>query len=100
MPDIYIDFDALRRTRTAVADMEGLLHGPCRAMRSLPAEAAGDRALVDRLREFGDQWDYGIRKLGEFSAACVEALTGVEEAFTRLDADLASALETASENGS
>ena len=89
MPDLYVDFAALRRSQATIADIEQLLGRSCRAMRDLPAEAAGVERLVSRLREFGDEWDHGIGRLGEFSGSCGEALGAAVQAFTELDEELA-----------
>jgi hypothetical protein len=86
--DLYIDGDALDRTKTNVENIEGLLSGPCRAMRDLPAEAAGNETLASKLRGFGDEWDYGMGKLGEFSGACSQALGGIRDAFDGLEDEL------------
>jgi hypothetical protein len=62
--DLCIDFDALRRTRGNLAQVESLLRGPCSGMADLPADAAGHEVLRSRLRDFADEWDYGIEKAG------------------------------------
>ena len=92
MADLCIDFDALNRTRGNLADVESLLRGPCSGMADLPAEAAGHEVLRERLHDFGDEWDYGIGKLGEFSSGVVDALTSIESTFRQLDTELAEAL--------
>ena len=89
MADLYVDFGALERSRATIADIEDLLGRSCRAMRDLPAEAAGVERLVSKLRDFGDEWDYGIGKLGEFSGSCGDALQAAVKAFTELDEELA-----------
>lgn len=95
MGDLFIDFSTLRRVRTDLNDVETLLAGPCRGMAELPAEAAGHAQLRDRLREFGDEWDYGIGKLGEFSKGAAEALDHIEKTFTELDGELAKSFDEA-----
>lgn len=92
MADLFIDFDALRRTRTNLADVRDLLNGPCNQMADLPVDAAGNEDLKKKLREFGDSWDYGIGKLGEFGGACVDALASIDQTFTDLDNELGKAL--------
>jgi hypothetical protein len=91
--DIYIDMGALDRTRDNLSNVEDLLRGPCRTMASLPCEAAGQPVLRDRLSEFGDEWDYGIGKLGDFSGAAVDALATIKDAFLELDAQLADSFQ-------
>lgn len=68
-------------------------------MAVLPSEAVAQDVLRSRLQEFGDEWAYGITKLGEFSAAAGEALTQVDRAFQKADQELSSALEQASRGG-
>lgn len=92
MTDLFIDFDALRRTRKNLADVRDLLQGPCNKMGDLPSDAAGNPDLKKRLREFGDSWDYGIGKLADFGGACVDALKSIDETFTQLDEELGKAL--------
>ena len=93
MADLYVDFDALLRSRRTIQDIEEILGRSCRAMRDLPAEAAGIARLTSRLRDFGDEWDYGIGKLGEFSGSCGDALQSTVEAFSELDEELAKTFE-------
>lgn len=95
MADLYIDGAVLERTRARLRSIEDLLSRPCREMGALPSEAVGQEALRAKLREFGDEWSYGIGKLGEFSAAASEALTQVQRAFRDADDELAAALERA-----
>lgn len=93
MADLCIDFDALERVRSKLADVEDLLKGPCKGMSDLPAEAAGHDDLRSRLRDFGDEWDYGIGKLGEFSGGAVDALATIKATFQELDTELAKAFD-------
>ena len=89
MADLYIDGEALSATKSNMSDIEDLLKGPCNKMSGLPTEAAGHEELKSKLNEFGDQWDYGIGKLGDFSGACVDALTTIGDTFSGLDEELA-----------
>ncbi len=95
MGDLFIDFSTLRRVRRDLDDVESLLSGPCRGMAELPADAAGHAQLRDRLREFGDEWDYGIAKLGDFSKGAAEALDHIETTFTELDQELSKSFDEA-----
>lgn len=45
------------------------------------------------MQEFGDEWSYGIGKLGEYSGTAVEALDQIRSAFQDLDDDLTKSLE-------
>ena len=95
MADLYIDGAVLARTRDQLRSIEDLLTHPCREMGALLSEAVAQDALRARLREFGDEWSYGIGKLGEFSAVASEALGQVEQAFRNVDDQLAAALHQA-----
>lgn len=95
MPDLYIDGAVLARTRDRLRSIENLLTRPCREMAALPSEAVAQECLRVRLREFGDEWSYGIGKLGEFSAAASEALNQVERAFHEVEDKLAAMLDEA-----
>lgn len=95
MADLYIDGAVLARTRARLRSIEDLLSRPCREMGVLPSEAVGQETLRAKLRDFGDEWSYGIGKLGEFSAAASEALTQVERAFRDADEELKAALDKA-----
>ncbi len=66
-------------------------------MGALPSEAVAQDALRARLREFGDEWSYGIGQLGGFSAAASEALHQVEQVFRDVEDKLTSALDEAAE---
>ena len=92
MADLYIDGAVLARTRDRLRAIQDLLTRPCRES-ALPSEAVAQDALRARLREFGDEWSYGIGQLGGFSAAASEALHQVEQVFRDVDDKLASTLD-------
>jgi hypothetical protein len=91
--DLYIDGAVLARTRDRLRAIQDLLTRPRREMGALPSEAVAQDALRARLREFGDEWSYGIGQLGGFSAAASEALHQVEQVFRDVDDKLASTLD-------
>ena len=93
MADLFIDFDALDRVRTNLKGVEDLLKGPCKGMADLPSDAAGHDDLRDKLRDFGDEWDYGIGKLGDFSGGAADALTSIRDTFSSLDDELGKSFE-------
>ena len=97
MADLYIDGAVLARTRDRLRAIQDLLTRPCREMGALPSEAVAQDALRARLREFGDEWSYGIGQLGGFSAAASEALHQVEQVFRDVEDKLTSALDEAAE---
>ncbi len=95
MADLYIDGAMLGRVRSNLARIEQLLEVPAREMRSVDGRAMGAPALESRMNDFGDEWSYGIGKLGEFSASAVEALDKIQESFRQADVALADALSEA-----
>ena len=97
MADLYIDGAVLARTRDRLRAIQDLLTRPRREMGALPSEAVAQDALRARLREFGDEWSYGIGQLGGFSAAASEALHQVEQVFRDVEDKLTSALDEAAE---
>lgn len=62
-------------------------------MADLPSDAAGHDDLRSKLREFGDEWDYGIGKLGDFSGGAADALKTIKDTFQDLDSELAKSFE-------
>lgn len=95
--DLYIDGEMLARVRSNFSRIEDLLGGPASQMRSFDGRDAGPSVLVSGLNEFGHEWQYGIEQLGEFSSSVVDALDQIAKAFESADADLAAALEQASD---
>lgn len=95
MGHLYIDGAMLSRVRTNLGQIETLLTRPADAMKSLDGSEIGPAKLRSRVTEFADEWAYGIQQLGEFTAAAVDALTSIEDAFEQADTDLAAALNDA-----
>lgn len=93
--DLYIDAAMLARVRTNFQNIETLLSTPARTMNAMTADQAGPQQLRERINQFGDDWGYGIGKLGEFSGAVVDALDAIEQAFDEADTNLADALNEA-----
>lgn len=93
MADLYIDMDALRRTRTDLDRMRSLLGEPVAFMAEQAGAVTGIDVLRSSLRAFGDEWDYGIKKLADYSGGVGEALTEIERTFTELDEQLAATFE-------
>jgi len=91
--DLIIDFGALERTRGSLNDVTDLLTGPCKGMASLPADAAGNADLTAKLRDFGDEWEYGIHKLAEFSSGVGDVLRDTVATFRDLEDQLAAAFD-------
>lgn len=97
MSDVYIDGAVLARVRSNLGDIRDLMQTPARRMRDVTGSAMGARDLARRMDEFGDEWAYGIEKLGGFAADAVDALDRIEQAFRDADTSLATALQQAGE---
>lgn len=93
MVDLFVDWDVLARSRERLRSIEDLLSQPCRELAALPTEAVAQDDLRDKMQEFGDEWSYGIGKLGEYSGSAVEALEQIRDAFESLDDDLTKSIE-------
>jgi hypothetical protein len=95
--DVYIDGAVLARVRSNLGDIRDLMQTPARQMREVTGSAMGARDLARRMDEFGDEWAYGIEKLGGFAAHAVDALDRIEQGFRDADTSLAQALGQAGE---
>ena len=93
MPDLYIDLSALERTRGDLTRVSDLLRDPVGHMADHADAVTEIGVLRSRLREFGDEWDYGIDKLGKYSGAVADALEQIKKTFSELDQQLAQALK-------
>lgn len=91
-PDLSLDYEALRATRDTIRDISQLLRSTCDAMADVNGAAMGVRALTSRLDEFGDEWDYGIGQLSDFSEAAADAIDDTLRAFQELDEGRAAAV--------
>ncbi|RBY95915.1 hypothetical protein DQ237_12305 [Blastococcus sp. TF02-8] len=97
MSDLYIDGAMLTRVRSNLSNICELMTQPAREMMEVTGSAMGASALARRMDEFGDEWSYGIGKLGEFAGGAVEALDRIAQAFEAADTALAGALQQAAE---
>ncbi|WP_346622062.1 hypothetical protein [Blastococcus montanus] len=95
MSDLYIDGAMLARVRSDLGTIGDLLAGPAREMRAVTGSAMGAPALARRMDEFGDEWSYGIERLGGFAAGAADALARIDEAFRAADTALGDALRRA-----
>ena len=89
MADLYIDFDGLARTRENLDHVSELLHSPVDELASQAGSVTEIDRLRSRLQDFGDSWDYGIKKLGKYSEGVGEALQQIRDTFAQLDDKLA-----------
>lgn len=95
--DLYIDGEMLARVRQSLRHITDILEDPMEAIREVGAEDSGVDELTDRLRDFGDEWDYGIGKINEYAGGAADTLQSIGQAFADLDLDLAEALQQARE---
>ncbi|WP_097233929.1 hypothetical protein [Streptomyces zhaozhouensis] len=93
--DLYIDGEVLSRVRGNLTHITDILDDPADAIESVGSGSAGVRSLADRLDEFGDEWSYGIGKIGEFARGAAETLTRIEQEFADIDLSLAEKLNEA-----
>lgn len=97
MADVYIDGAVLARVRANLRRVTDLAEGPGRAMAQLDAGAAGSRALVGRLQDFGQEWAYGITQIAKYADGAAEALDKLDRVFAEADRKLADALRQAAQ---
>ena len=95
MADVYVDGAVLARVRANLRRVADSAVGPGRAMRHLDAGAAGSRALVDRLEDFGHEWAYGIAQIAKYADGAADALDTLDRVFTEADQKLGEALREA-----
>jgi len=93
MADLFIDLGALHRTRASLDHIGTLMRDPLATMTSSAGTATEITVLRDKLRDFGDTWDYGIGQLSRYAGACSDALEQIGKVFTETDDKLASGLE-------
>lgn len=92
MPDLFVDLDALARTRDSLEHMHDLMRRPLDLMGQLAASATTNEHLREKLTSFSAEWEYGIGKLGRYTAGVGEALAQMQQAFTDVDEELARVL--------
>ncbi|MBF4160942.1 hypothetical protein [Nocardioides acrostichi] len=95
MSDLYIDLDALERTRHDLEHVADLLRDPVSRLADEAGAVTSISHLRSRLQDFGHEWDYGIGKLSEFSGTVGEALVHIRDAFTEVDQKLAATFDQA-----
>ncbi|WP_347059608.1 hypothetical protein ABC795_03950 [Blastococcus sp. HT6-30] len=95
MSDLYIDGAVLARVHADLLGVRDLLEQPAREMREVTGSAMGSPALARRMDEFGNEWAYGIGRLGRFAADAADALDRISATFRQADASLADALREA-----
>ena len=93
MPDLRVDTDAITRSKETFSDIRARLEAAVAGFDSVSGASVAQDQLRHRLDELGSSWGVGIKKLGEYAEAAASALSGVADAFTSADDELAKALE-------
>ncbi|WP_246108478.1 hypothetical protein [Streptomyces sedi] len=83
----------LSTNRDNIRNIAQLLEQPCRAMADVNGSDMGVDRLEQRMDDFGDEWEYGIGKMAEFSDAAATCLDEVLHAFREIDEALASVFD-------
>lgn len=89
MADLYIDMDALIRTRGNLDRISDLMKDPVGRMSEEASAATSIDELRSKMQEFGDEWNYGIGRLTKYTKGVGEALEQIRTTFTDLDQQLA-----------
>lgn len=93
MVDLFIDHDALLRTRHTLENVRETLTAAGQAMSSGGGSVTGNGHLRLRLEDFGTQWRHGIAKLAESSETGAQALGTISDTFAQVDAELGAAFD-------
>ncbi|MDT0266691.1 hypothetical protein RM844_10340 [Streptomyces sp. DSM 44915] len=93
--DVYLDYDQLSTNRDNIRNIANLLRGPCQSMANVNGAEMGVHRLERKMDDFGDEWEYGIGKLAEFSDAAADALDEVLAGFREVDEELSRAFQEA-----
>ncbi|UED86589.1 hypothetical protein [Streptomyces profundus] len=91
--DLYLDYELLGANRDNIRNIANLLEGPCRSMAHVNGSDMGVERLEQRMDDFGDEWEYGIGKLAEFSDAAATCLDEVLNGFRDIDEELSRAFQ-------
>ncbi|MEC4016504.1 hypothetical protein [Streptomyces sp. H27-D2] len=95
MSDIRLEgtiFEDLRKTFSTVSDRMAATR---RTLRGTDGSAVGAAGLIEDVHEFADEWSYGIKQLGEHTDNAVKMIDKIDDAFGKLDLDLAESLKPA-----
>jgi hypothetical protein len=97
--DLYLDYDLLRATRDDIRNVADLMERPCQAMADVGGPSMGVARLVERMDDFGDEWEYGIGQLRDLAGGAADALDQVLRAFQAIDEGLEESLGSGSGGG-
>lgn len=89
MARLYIDMDGLSRVRDDIDHIGDLLKDPVGRMADDAESATTIDGLRSKMRDFADEWDYGIGRISKYSNGVSESLEEIRKTFTELDQQLA-----------
>ena len=93
MADLYIDMDGLARTRDDIDRIGELMKDPVGRMSDEADIATSIDELRAKMKDFGDEWDYGIGRLTKYTKGVSDALEQIRKTFSELDQQLADLFE-------
>lgn len=82
--------DALHHTFTTIAKRMGRAG---RSMKGADSEAVGAWTLIRQVKDFADEWDYGIEQLGKHADGAAQMLRKIAKDFDGLEHELEAALQ-------
>ncbi|MGW1713018.1 hypothetical protein [Streptomyces sp. NPDC002156] len=95
MSDLRLEdtiFEDLKKTFSTISDR---MENARRSLRAADASVLGESKLVEDLRDFADEWGYGIKQLGKHTQGAVKMINHIDDTFSKLDLDLAESLKSA-----
>lgn len=92
MPDLIIDTDAIRRSRTVMVHISDKFHAATAGFTSVSGDSVAQADLRAQLDDLGSAWGIGLKKLGEYAGDAGRALGGVADACEHTDRQLADAV--------
>ena len=94
MPDLSLDFEALRLARGRVVTSLETFQSAGTVGQEV-ADLTGEHRLAGKVRDFADNWDYNRGKLEEKLEFLRDALDAVIETMAEVDAELERSAEEA-----
>ncbi|WP_128375972.1 hypothetical protein [Streptomyces cavernae] len=94
MSDLRLEdtvFEDLKKTFGTISDS---MDAARRTLRATDASAVGESQLIEDLRDFADDWGYGIKQLGKHTHGAVKMINKIGDEFGKLDLDLAESLKS------
>ncbi|MFE1259427.1 hypothetical protein ACFW5X_02765 [Streptomyces albogriseolus] len=93
MSDLTLDdtvFHSLKKTFSSISDR---MEDARRSLRGTDASAVGESKLVEDVKDFADEWGYGIKQLGKHTQGAVKMINMIGKTFGDLDLELAQSLK-------